>query len=87
MGFLVECLLLLQSTGSRVHRLQELQQLGSVVVTRGLSCSIWDFLGSGIKPVSPVLAVGFLIPIVVYCELVNEIQSETKRYKHLDCCC
>ena len=35
-GFSLQWLLLLRSTGSRAHRLQEMQRMGSVVVAREL---------------------------------------------------
>ena len=38
-GFSLWWLLLLWSTGSRAHRLQQLQHVGSIVVAHGLSCS------------------------------------------------
>ena len=48
-GFSPQWLLFLQSTDSRACGLQELQHLGSVVVTRGLRCSktCAIFLGQG----------------------------------------
>ena len=52
---------LLQSTGSGVRRLQQLQHAGSVLVANGLSCpETWNLLGPGVDPVSPALAGGFL---------------------------
>ena len=52
-GFLLQWLLLLQSTGSRVHG------LGSCSTWAQLLCGMWDLPGSGIEPVSPALAGGF----------------------------
>ena len=57
--------------GPRMHRLESLwfvdsvvvdpgpQSTGSVVVARGLSC-MWDLPGPGIKPMPPALAGRFL---------------------------
>ena len=53
--------LLLWSVVFRAHRLLRLQPMGSVVVGPGLSCSgACGISGSGIKPLSPALASGFL---------------------------
>ena len=55
-GFSLWCLLLLRSTGSREHGLQQSQQAGSIVV-QGLSCLVmWDPPGPRIEPVSPALS-------------------------------
>ena len=70
-----------QASGAAARRLNSCDPQAKLLL------GIWGLLGSGIKPVSPVWAVRFLMPIVVYCELLNEMQSETKRYKRLDCCC
>ena len=57
----LQWLLLLQSTGSRIYGLQQLQHTGSVVVARGLNCSsVWNLPGLGIKPKSSALAGRFL---------------------------
>ena len=49
---------MLQSTGSRAHRLQESQLPGSRARAQLLQ-GTWDLPGLGIKPVSSVLAGGF----------------------------
>ena len=59
-GFSLQWFLLLQSTGSRMHGLQELWHVGSVAARRLISCgtqaqlplSMWDLSGLGIEPVS-----------------------------------
>ena len=68
-GFSMWWLLLLQTMGPRVSKLQQLQCMGSVVVALRLSscgaqaqllCSRWDCLRPGIEPVSLALAGRFL---------------------------
>ena len=67
MGFPLWGLLLLQSAGSRVHRLQELRLEGSRARAQ-YSCGtqawlfrgMWNLSGPGIKPVLLALAGGFL---------------------------
>ena len=49
-GFSSQWLLLLESTGSRVHG------LSSCGTRAQLPCGIWGFPGPGIEPMSPVLA-------------------------------
>ena len=58
MGFSLQWLLSLGTTGSRVLGLQQLQHAGSVV-EHGLS-RMWDLSGPGKKPVSPAWAEEFL---------------------------
>ena len=76
MGFSLQWLLLLQSTGSSLTGFSSYGTWPSVVVARGpwsagsvvvvhwLSCSaacgMWDLPGPGLEPVSPALAGGFL---------------------------
>ena len=61
MGFSLQWLLSLQSTGSRVHGLQELQVLCLVVGYMGLvTLCLVNLARAGIKPVSPALQGGFL---------------------------
>ena len=61
MGFSLQWLLSLQSTGSRVHGLQELQVLCLLVGYMGL-VTLWlvNLARAGIKLVSPALQGGFL---------------------------
>ena len=63
MGFSLQWILLLQSTGCRALELQELQHVGSGVVAHRLSCPVPCGIlvpGPGIEPTSSALAGGFL---------------------------
>ena len=52
-GFSLQQLLLLQSTDSRVYKLQQLSAQAQLL------CGMWDLPGPGIKLLSPALAGGF----------------------------
>ena len=57
MGFSLQWLVLLRSTGSRAHGLQYLQLMGSRAQAQELPRGIWDLLGPGIELVSAASAV------------------------------
>ena len=64
-GFLLQCLLWVQTAGSRAlgPQLWLGSGAGSRVVSMGLLLlSLWDLPGPGMEPVSPALAGGFFTP-------------------------